>query len=421
MESWKKAITDEWNTRLKGQVRDLNQFPLIDQTFDSEEILSVVEVIMSGQLTMSKNVKNFETAFAKYVGAPYAVMVNSGSSANLIALAAAANPIRKNCLKPGDEVLVPAVCWSTSVWPLFQMSLKPVFVDVDPLTLNMSMNDLRNKISSKTKAVMAVHILGNSTAMEDLLSFCKEKNLLLIEDTCESLGSLYGNKFLGTLGAFGTYSFYYSHHMTTGEGGMITCQTEEDYDLLKCLRAHGWTRELSNRQELEKKYNSVDPRFLFVNVGYNVRPMEVQGALGICQLKKIDEMNATRVYNRNTLIQRMKAHPQWKDQFVFINEAPGTKPIWFGFCCLLNPKYSGQQREFLTYLSAHGIENRPIVSGNFVRQPALKTFGVELNPLDFPVAEKVDKEGFFIGLHTHKLSDQQLQRLTDVMLNAPIF
>jgi CDP-6-deoxy-D-xylo-4-hexulose-3-dehydrase len=417
MNNWKNFVSEEWNRRLAARPQDPMKFPLIDQTFNAEEIVAVMDVVMSGQLTMAHNVREFEKKFAEYVGAPYAVMVNSGSSANLLAFAAAANFQRKHHLKVGDEVLIPAVCWSTSVWPIFQMGLQPVFVDVDPKTLNVDLNDLRKKITPKTKALLAVHILGNSAPMEELLSVVQKHNLILIEDTCESLGSLANNKLLGTLGSFGTYSFYFSHHMTTGEGGMVVCKTLEDYDLVKCLRAHGWSRELSNRQELEKKYSDVDPRFLFVNMGYNVRPMELQAALGLCQLKKLDEMNANRIYNQTALVSAIHGHAKWAGQFEFIQAAEGTQPVWFGFCALLSQKYANRRQQFLSYLSSAGVENRPIVSGNFVRQPALQGLGLNLKAEDFVGAEKINNNGFFIGLHTNKLNAAQLERLANVFLS----
>jgi CDP-6-deoxy-D-xylo-4-hexulose-3-dehydrase len=419
MSDWKTLVGEEWRKRQAAKPVNRNYFPLIEQTFDPDEIISVMDVVMSGQLTMSENVKEFERQFASYVGAPYAVMVNSGSSANLLAMAVAANPVRKKHFNNGDEVLVPSVCWSTSVWPIFQMGLKPIFVDVDPQTLNADLEDVKRKTTSKTRGMVVVHILGNSAPMTELFDFVREHDLIVLEDTCESLGSRYQGKNLGAFGDFGSYSFYFSHHITTGEGGMVVCRTPEDYDLLKCLRAHGWSRELSNRREIEEANSDVDPRFLFVNVGYNVRPMEVQAALGICQMRKIDKMNENRVSNRAALIERLGKHPKWKKQFEFTTAAEGTTPVWFGFCCLLRDDLSGHHKRFLRYLSENGVENRPIVSGNFVRQPALKQFGLNLVPEDFKGAEAVHNRGFFIGLHTTQLTGAQLDRLSDIMLAYP--
>ena len=420
-QDWKKAVADEWSRRALARPTKTEHFPLIEQNFDTDEITEMVEVLLSGQLTMANRVRAFERQFAEFVGAPYAVMVNSGSSANLLAMAVASNIQRSSRLCSGDEVLIPAVCWSTSVWPVIQMGLRPIFVDVDPNTLNISIGDMKRKIGPKTKGLVAVHILGNSAPMKDMLELSRKYNLIIIEDTCESLGSRYGARNLGAYGDFGTYSFYYSHHITSGEGGMVVCQTQDDYDLLKCLRAHGWSRELSNRQDLEAKYDNVDPRFLFVNTGYNLRPMEIQAALGSKQLGKIGRMNQNRVQNRERLVQAMRSHPRWNGQFEFTQAAEGTTPVWFGFCALLKQEFENQLKPFLKYLSESGVENRPIVSGNFTRQPGLKLMGFQLKPEDYQGAEAIHRRGFFIGLHTEALSDSQVQRLAHILLSYPGF
>jgi dTDP-4-amino-4,6-dideoxygalactose transaminase len=419
MSSWQEMLRLEIRKKQSEQAQIQSgkmHFPLIEQAFDEEDILAMAEVITSDQLTMSSKVKEFENKFAQFVGASFAVMVNSGSSANLLAFAGACNFKRTKRLNPGDEVLVPAVCWSTSVWPLFQFGLKPVFVDIDASTLNISISDLKAKLTSKTKGFMAVHILGNCTNMDAVMEVVKANDLILIEDTCESLGSKFRDKVLGNIGHFGTYSFYYSHHMTTGEGGMVTCQTQEDVDLLRCLRAHGWTRELSNKAELEKIHNDVDSRFLFVNLGYNLRPMEVQAALGLSQLKKLADMNSGRIKNHYLIIDALKAHPLWKDQFTFVEANESAAPVWFGFTMLLNPKLKHKKQEYLSYLTSKGVENRPVVSGNFVRQPALKELGLSCKAEEFPGAEEVDSRGFFVGIHTKVLTAQQLSYLTDTLL-----
>ena len=414
--SWKQHIQEEWDSRKHTRKQEM-LFPLIEQSFDSREIIAAVECLLTGRLTMADRVREFEKTFATYVGAKYAVMVNSGSSANLLAFAVAANPKRTHHFKAGDEVLVPAVCWSTSVWPIIQMGLKPIFVDADPKTLNIDMKDAERKTSSRTKGILAVHILGNSVAMNELLGFVKKHNLILIEDTCESLGAKSDRHFLGTFGELGTYSFYYSHHITTGEGGMVVCDTLEDYDLLKCLRAHGWSRELSNRAELEKENSDVDPRFLFVNLGYNLRPMEIQAAFGICQLQRLEMMNQTRNQNHRNLVESLSAHPKWKNQFSFPVSSAGTDAVWFGFSMLINEKHADQRADYQKYLSSKGVENRPIVSGNMTRQPALALLKFSLNPESFVGAEIIHHAGLFIGLHTELLSPSSVQTLSDIILN----
>lgn len=421
---WQAAIANEWESRhgetLESKYEEENfKYPLIARAFSTEEVQAMVAVILSGQLTMSHHVRQFELDFAKWVGSPYAVMVNSGSSANLLAMAVATNPARgPRQVKKGSECLVPAVCWSTSLWPVIQMGLVPVLVDVNPVTLNVDVADMQRKITSRTSAMVLVHVLGNAANMDDVMSIVNAQGIMLLEDTCESLGASYNGKMLGTLGDFGSYSFYYSHHITTGEGGMVTCKTKEDYDLLRCLRAHGWSRELSNKAELQKKYPKCDHRFLFVNVGYNLRPMEVSGAMGILQLKRLKDMNRIRNLNHDTLETAIKKHPGYKGQFDFV-EIPSSDydPAWFGFSALVNKRYKHQHADFLEYLTEKGIENRPVISGNFANQPGLELFDLQIKPEDFPGAEAIGKRGFFFGIHVIELTNEQVTYICDT-LNA---
>lgn len=416
MDNWQTVISKEWERRQADRPAGGLALPLVEQNFDADEIVAMTEVLLSGQLTMAARVREFEKQFAAFTGSPYAVMVNSGSSANLLAVAVACNPLRKKHLKPGDEVLVPSVCWSTSVWPLVQLGLKPVFVDVDPRTLNVDVASLKTKTTPRTCGLMAVHILGNCAPMDDVMAHARSQDWIVIEDTCESLGSRYRGKTLGCIGDMGTYSFYFSHHMTTGEGGMVTCQTLEDYDLLKCLRAHGWTRELSNRAEVEARHPEVDPRFMFVNAGFNFRPMEIQAALGIKQLAKLPEMNRARIENRNALITALRAHPKWKDQFEFPEEPEGASAVWFGFPVLFKDA-SVDLRAYLAKLSAAGVENRPIVSGNFARQPGLALFDAATEWKALTGAERVHRSGFFVGLHSRLLTAEEISSVAGRLLS----
>lgn len=204
-------------------------YPLIENPYRKKDLYAAKKVISTGRITMGKFTSLFEKKFTNKLKTKYSLMVNSGSSANLLALQCLINPYRKKRLEYGDEVLVPALCWSTSLWPIIQSGLKPVFVDINPNTLNIDLNLLQKKITKKTKALMLVHVLGNATKMDVLLKIIKKNKLILIEDTCESLGSKFNNKFLGTFGDISTFSFYSSHQISSGEGGMISCKTEEDY------------------------------------------------------------------------------------------------------------------------------------------------------------------------------------------------
>lgn len=390
------------------------KFPLGQNAHDTDDIINMIKVLLTGNFTMGEQVSKFEKMFAEYVGSKYAVMVNSGSSANLLAFAALTNHKRNQKLAPGDEVIVPALCWSTSIFPIIQCNLAPVFVDVDPNTLNIDLDDLERKITSKTKAIMLVHVLGNSTDMNRLMDIVNRHNLILIEDTCESLGSKFNDKYLGTLGTYGTYSFYYSHHITTMEGGMIVCDDEADYELVKCLRAHGWTRSLKDKDKIQEKFPDIDPRFTFVNLGYNVRPMEIQAAMGVYQLDKLKSKNDNRKINYSNIKTKIENDPRGKF-LSFPKEIENGDIAWFGVTLFLDEKI--KISDYLDYLTTNDVENRPIITGNMIRQPVIKDLYPELNPLDFKGAEHCHFRGCFIGLPSNLMPDSLVDELVNILLD----
>ena len=392
------------------------KYPLLSNAFSNKDIELGVEVLRSKFITMSRHTEKFEKFFAKKLNLKYALMTNSGSSANLLAVSSLINPFRKKKLNKGDEVLIPAVCWSTSLWPIVQNGLKPVFVDVELDTFNISLDDLKKKISKKTKAVMCIHILGTSTNMQKLNQIAKKYKLLIIEDTCESLGARYNNKYLGSFGEFGTFSFYYSHQITCGEGGMIVCKNKEDYNILKTLRSHGWSRNTTFEKRFKKKYQKVDNRFMFVNSGYNLRPTDIQAAIGLSQFKRLEIFKKIRKENRIKIIKNLKSHIKWKNQFKFVEINKNIHPSWFGLAILLNPDYKIKKKKYLNYLNSVGIENRPILSGNFLNQPSVKIYNLRPKKNNFPNAQKIEDLGFFIGLQTEKISKKTLVYLTNHLL-----
>lgn len=423
--SWKSAVEAEWTLRRSGDDDASGLlFPLAANPFGAEEIVAMTDVLLSGKLTLGEQTANAEREFAAKVGAPFACMVNSGSSANLLAVAALANKLRAKHCNPGDQVLIPAVCWSTSLHPLLQCGLKPVWVDVDPKTLNVTLAELEKKYNPNVKAILAVHVLGNATCMTELLAFAKKHDLMLIEDTCESLGSFYDDgsgqqRMLGTAGDFGTYSFYFSHHITSGEGGMVVCQTEDDYNLLRCLRAHGWTRHLTNAAEVDARYPDVDSRFLFINLGYNLRPLEVQAAMLRVQLGKLDKFNACRRDNVMRITNALVKDSRFQGQLELMGASQGTDPAWFGIACVLKESFNAQLGEYLAYLSRCGVENRPIISGNFIRQPVVRDYCPTENPAEYAGAEILHSRGFFLGVHQLPISQEKVQKLVDIMLSYP--
>jgi len=391
------------------------KYSLLENAFSKEDLQKGINVLKTGRLTISKITHKFEKTFAKGNQSNFALMCNSGSSANLLMVAAACNPLRKNSLKKGDEVILPAICWSTSLWPLVQHGLKPVFVDIDVKTLNMSIEDLKKKITKKTKAIMCVHILGVSTNMSEILSICKKKKLTLFEDTCESLGSKFKKRKLGNFGDFASYSFYYSHQITSGEGGMVVCKNKDDYELLKCLRSHGWSRNTKFHNYYKKKYKNLDEKFLFINSGYNLRPLDVTAAIANNQYKRLNQFMKTRSDNRKLIIDTISENKKWNNQFIFIEPEKEMSPSWFGLPILINEKLKKKKTTLLRFLDKKKIENRPIVSGNFLNQPAIKLYNLSTKNKFFN-SQLVEESGFFIGLHTKKTTKKMANYIATNLL-----
>ena len=405
----KKFLENLINRYSKNNLSRNIKYPLIDNAFSTADILKGIEVLLSGQLTMSEITQKFEYEFAKYIGANYALMVNSGSSANLIAAFALVNPRKKNYLKKGDEFLIPVLCWSTSLWPLVQAGLKPNFVDVNVNNFNMDMNQFYKKLTKKIKAIMAVHVLGNSTQINEVAKIAKSKKIFLIEDTCESLGSKFNEKYLGTFGDFGTYSFYYSHQITSGEGGMIVCNSKQDYELIYSMRSHGWARKLKSKLNKDTSFN-------FTNSGFNLRPLDISAAIGLSQFQRLNSIIKTRTKNREKIINRLTNSPLWNDQFSFLELTKNVKPSYFGLPILINKKYLSKKKKFFNLLKKNGIETRIIISGNFINQPSVKIYNLNSKNYNFPKAQEIENRGFFIGLHPKTISEKTLNHLEKNLL-----
>ena len=395
------------NRLIKKDKKSLkNIYPLSPDSFSNDDIIKGIEVLLTKKITMSEITKKFEREFAKFIGSKYALMVNSGSSANLLATFALINPLKKNKLNRGDECLIPSLCWSTSLWPIIQAGLKPKFIDIDPETLNISIRDLKKKISKKTKAIMGVHVLGNSTNMTELMKIVNKNKLYLIEDTCESLGSTFNQRYLGNFGDFGTFSFYYSHQITAGEGGMLICNDKNNYKIIHSLRAHGWDRGLKNDKN----------NFNFINSGFNVRPLEISAAIGFNQFKRLNKFKKIRFNNRIKIINKLKNSKKWKNQFSFINPIKNLNPSWFGLPILINNRYKKKKSKFLNFLNKNGIETRPIISGNFLNQPSIKLYKLNKDKRIFKGSQDVEERGFFIGIHVDPISNKELILLENKLL-----
>ena len=370
----------------------MNKYSLASRTWDHDELSAIQEVVESDIFTMGEQVAQYEADFARMFGAKYAVMVNSGSTANLLMIAAlffTKTPL----LKRGDEVIVPAVSWSTTYFPLQQYGLKVKFVDIDRDTLNIDINQLKSAITDDTRAILLVNLLGNPNDFDAIHKVISGKDIIILEDNCESMGALFNDKQAGTFGLMGTFSSFFSHHIATMEGGCLVTDNEELYHILLCIRAHGWTRNLPkfNMVTGEKSDSHFDEAFKFVLPGYNVRPLEMSGAIGIQQLKKLPSFITQRRENAKLFQDLFHDHSS-----ILIQQEVGQSS-WFGFSMVIKEGAGFSRSELVSALENNGIECRPIVTGNFLKNTeALSYFDYEVSG-EMTNAEYIDANGLFVG------------------------
>lgn len=372
--------------------------PLATATWDQAEYDAIQKVVASGMFTMGAQVQAFEKDFAKYIGSAHAVMVNSGSSANLL-MVAALFYTKHNALQPGDEVIVPAVSWSTTYYPLHQYGLKMRFVDIDLETLNYDLQQLEAAITDRTRLIMAVNLLGNPNDFGVMQKLVAGKNIRIIEDNCESLGAEFQGRKAGTFGVMGSFSSFFSHHISTMEGGLVVTDDEELFHILLSLRAHGWTRNLPKFNHVcgEKSDDPFKESFRFVLPGYNVRPLEMSGAIGVEQVKKLPMLIAERRKNGQLLQQALQGHPE-----LLIQKEIGSSS-WFGFSLVIRPQSSWTRPQLLQKLHERGFECRPIVAGNFAKNEVMKYFDASIVG-DLPHASHIDAFGLFVGNHHYPIA-----------------
>ena len=385
------------NTSKQSQTR----YSLASSSWDEKEIQAIHNVIESDMYSMGKQVAEYEKQFAKAFDSKYAVMVNSGSSANLLMIASLFFR-KENRLKRGDEIIVPAVSWSTTYAPLQQYGLKVKFIDIDKDTLNMDLNVLRDAVTEDTKAILSVNLLGNPIDYDELMEIVGDR--ILIEDNCESMGAMYKGKAAGSYGLMGSFSSYFSHHISTMEGGCVVTDDEELYHIMLSVRSHGWTRGLpQNNKLVTKSDNAFEESFRFILPGYNIRPIEMSGAIGIEQLKKLPSMVAQRRDNAKFFKELMS------DLDGVRTQQEVGESSWFGFSLIVDDR-----DDLIKVLDKNQIECRPIVSGNFLKnKELLEYFDYEVYG-DLVNAEEVESNGLFIG-NCHSDLTEQIKKLREII------
>jgi CDP-6-deoxy-D-xylo-4-hexulose-3-dehydrase len=383
------------------------RYELAANTFGPEEIAAAKAVLDSGRLTMGARVRQFEDEFAQWTGARHALLVNSGSSANLLMIDALLRRTRVEApLQPGDEVLVSALSWPTSVWPLIQLGLVPVFTDVDPQTLALDLESAKSVLSPRTRAMVLIHVLGRVPDMGAYTRFCKDHNLVLAEDACESLGAHWDGRHVGNFGAMGTFSCYFSHHISTIEGGVVVTNDSALFDDLRSMRAHGWVRDRSDREDWKQRHPEFDERFMFVSTGYNVRPMELQGAIGSTQIGKLDPMMNAREALALNVHQRLKKSAPWL-RLIGAELLPESERnlerrkrqhSWMTLPMVLSANAPANVEKVKAVLEDNGVETRPIIAGNLARHPAAARHTVR-SAASLQQCDDLLKRGFMIGCH----------------------
>ena len=384
-------------------------YPLSIATYDVQEILQALDSLCSFRTTMWEKTLEFERRFSTYQGSRHSIMVNSGSSADLLACHLLTNPTAP-ILQPGDEILVPVVTWPTQIWSAMMAGLKVRLVDVSPRTLNVDLADLERAITPATKAIFLVHLMGNPCDMDAISALAQKHNLVILEDCCEALGAEFRRTKVGNFGAAGTFSFFFAHHLVTMEGGMVVCQQEPYARDLKIMRAHGWTRNVENQEadNVDLAARGIDPRYAFYNWGFNLRPTDVQAGFGLCQLEKIEAFNQQRnrlaaqffeFIDRSPWLSRPEVHP-------------AASPCWFALPLMVHQDAPFQRTDIIQHLEQAGVETRPVVAGNIARHPVAEVFPA-FKERHFPGADEIHNRGFYIGL-SPLYSETEIDRLISV-------
>jgi CDP-6-deoxy-D-xylo-4-hexulose-3-dehydrase len=383
-------------------------YPLATTTWDEKEIAVATKLLKSGNLTMGREVQKFEKQFAQYIGTRYAVMFNSGSSANL-AMFTALKYSQSSKIYSGDQVIVPAVSWSTTYYPVNQSGLILDFVDINLDSLNIDICEIEKRINYRTRVIFAVNLLGNPSNLIELSKLAKRYNLILLEDNCESLGASIGGKKTGSFGLMGSHSFFFSHHICTMEGGMVTTDSKNLMETLVSIRAHGWTRGLAKSNTIHKipkdKWKNL---YTFVLPGYNLRPIELSGAIGQIQLKKFPRFLKSRKSNASYFIRLFEGSSNYRIQKEF------GESSWFGFTLILQNKLLGKRDKLVKFLNKNKVDTRPVVAGNFTRNPVMEHLNYKKLP-KLKNSDIVHNQGLFIGNH-HYDKRKDLKKVYDLLM-----
>jgi CDP-6-deoxy-D-xylo-4-hexulose-3-dehydrase len=419
----REAIREFYARKRKQFVPGKSKVQYAGAVMDANEAIAAADALLDGWLGLGKQAHRFEQAFSRFLGGGETVLTNSGSSANLLAVSALASRQRGSALKPGDEVITPAATFPTTFNPIVQNGLKPVLLDVELGTYNINAEHLRSALSEKTRAIMLPHAFGNPNEMDAVMDFAAEHDLLIVEDSCDALGSAYAGRKTGTFGALATFSFYPAHQMTTGEGGAVVANARELAPVVRSLRDwgracvcpvckisldHDATCPLRFESKTKTLPADYDRRYTYVDIGYNLKPTEMQAAIGVEQLRKLPGFVAKRKENFRFLLAEFE---RYEDSFVLPAALRKSEPCWFCFPLTVRGNAPFKRSEIVQWLEKRNIETRLFFAGNIVRQPAYEGIDYRVAE-DLRNSDTIMRDSFFLGVYPG-LAQEQLDYVAE--------
>ncbi len=390
------------------------------RVYDEEEVVRLVDSSLDFWLTLGPKGKAFEEAVAAYQGMPHAVYVNSGSSANLLALSLLTSPKLEEPLKPGDEVITVAAGFPTTINPILQVGCVPVFLDVEVDTGNVDTRRLEEAIGPRTRAVFLAHALGNPFDLDTVLDVCSRHRLLLLEDNCDALGATYRGRKTGSFGTVSTLSFFPAHHMTTGEGGMVLVKEGRHRKIVESFRDWGrdcWC-EAGHDDTCRKRFGwqlgtlpaGYDHKYTYSHIGYNLKPLELQAAIGLAQIEKLPSFVEARRRNHALLLEQME---RWRHFVVLHRPTPGADPSWFGFLLVRRPEAPFQRSDLVAWLEERRIQTRQLFCGNALRQPAYRDIPHRVVDT-LANTDRIMTDGLFLGVYPG-IDEPRLRHIVDTL------
>ena len=391
---------------------DSDKVELSFPSYSGEDVAEALDSIFNGWPTIGPKVRQVEDKIADFIGVKNAVMVNSGASANFLTLYLLSSPYAgdKHRLNPGDEVITPAVTWITTAAPIIQNGCIPVFTDVNLGSYDINVKEIEKNITKKTRALMIVHPMGCACEMDKVNDICKKHGLILIEDCCESIGTKYGKKYVGSFGEFGTFSFYFSHHITSIEGGIIVTNNDGYADAFRCMRSNGWYREIRDEKLKEKvvaKNPGIDTSFMFPFIGFNFKPTDFAAGLVLNQIDRLGDFIKKRALIAGRLTETLQ---KYSDYLHLPRAHELCRHGWFTYAITVKENSRYSKKDLTDFLKKKRIATRPIIAGNITDQPFLKDFSFRKG--DLHNSELVMKNGFFVGIH-HMMDERQIKYMTN--------